>query len=170
MSVIQRASREGREPLVGGIVLVLIGVGLLAAQLVPDISRFVVALIGVSLLLVFLVTRTYGALVGGSIVSGVGVGVILVTSFEGELGAALMLLSLATGFIGIWALSHLFAMRERHWWPLVPGLIVGSVAVALALGGWAIDLLAYWPAILIVIGAVLLFGYWFRPAEGQSRL
>lgn len=157
---------RNREPLVGGLVLVLIGTGLLVGQLYPDFGRYIVALIGIALLATFVVTRSFGALVGGSIVTGVGVGVLLVTTIQGELGAALMLISMGAGFASIWAISHLLALPERHWWPLVPGLILGSVGLALFVGGWAIDVVTYWPLILIVIGVFVLFSYWYRPAAG----
>jgi hypothetical protein len=156
------AQRRPSEPLIGGVVLIVIGAALLLAQLVPDLGRFVVLAIGLALLGLFALRRDYGALVGGSIVTGVGTGVGLAPMFAGELSAAVLLVSIGGGFIAIWLVSNLLALAERHWWPLVPGLIVGSVGVALALGRSAVDMLAYWPLALIVVGGLILVGSLWR--------
>ncbi|HEY7599983.1 MAG TPA: hypothetical protein VH741_08650 [Candidatus Limnocylindrales bacterium] len=162
MSLSTHRQHHAREPLIGGIALVIIGSGLLLAQLYPDFGRYIVLLVGLAVLALFLATRNYGALVAGSIISGVGVGVVFTQLYEGELGAALLLVSLGTGFVAIWALSYLFNLAERHWWPLIPGGIIATVGAALWAGNWAVDLLAWWPAVLIAIGLVLLISYYVR--------
>lgn len=162
--------RRDRDSLVGGVVLIIIGAGLLVAQFTPDLGRYVVLIIGLGLVAIFAVNRAYGALVGGSIVTGVGAGIIIGASTTGELAGAAVLLSLGAGLLAIWVISYLLRLEGRHWWPLVPGLIVFSIGAALAIGGKTTELLSYWPVILIVLG-VLIIGYrLLRPvaAEGED--
>jgi hypothetical protein len=154
--------RHQRDPLVGGIVLVIIGVGLLIAQFTPDLARYVVLVIGIGLLALFAVTRSYGSLVGGSIVTGVGVGVVLGSSYTGNLAGAAVLISIGAGFLFIWLVSYLLQMKERHFWPLIPGAILASIGAAIAIGGNAADLISYWPLILIVLGVLLMIGAYLR--------
>ena len=154
-SEMPRAQRS-RDPLVGGLVLVVIGAALLVAQFAPDLGRYVVLIIGLGLLAVFAVNRAYGALVGGSIVTGVGVGVVLATTFSGDEAGAAMLISLGSGFLFIWLASYLLRLQERHFWPLVPGTILVSIGAALPIGGRATDLISYWPVLLIAFGLILM--------------
>lgn len=155
-------TRRRRDPLIGGLVLVIIGALLLVGQFWPDIGRYIVLVIGLGLLAIFGVTRAYGALVGGSIVSGVGVGVILGTLYTGEMAGALVLMSLGGGFLFIWLISYLLNMPERHVWPLIPGTILVAIGAALAIGGRATELISYWPVILIVIGVIVMGAAFFR--------
>ena len=152
----ERNLRRRRDPLVGGLVLVIIGVVLLAAQFTPDFARYVVLVIGLILLAIFAVNRNYGALVSGSIVTGVGAGVVLATVYEGQLAGAAMLMAMGTGFLAIWVISYLLAMRERHFWPVVPGAVLFFIGGGLAVDEQATDWIAYWPVVLIVIGVVVM--------------
>jgi hypothetical protein len=154
--------RRTRDPLVGGIVLIIIGAALLVAQFSPDLGRYVVLVIGLGLLALFVVNRAYGALVGGSIVSGVGVGIVLATTLSGDESAAAMLLSIGAGFLLIWLLSYALGLKERHFWPLVPAVILGSIGAALVIGGQAVDWISYWPIALIVLGVVLVLVAYLR--------
>lgn len=153
-AVTERKSR--REPLVGGMVLVIIGVALLVAQAAPQFGQYIVLVVGLGLLAIFAFTRAYGALVGGSIVTGVGAGVAIAASSTGEVAGAAVVLSLGLGFVAVWAISYLLRMPERHWWPLVPGVILASIGVALLLGGAAQNLISYWPVALIALGVLVI--------------
>ena len=146
-----RRSTDGRW--VGGIILILVGVGLLANQFVPDIGRYVPLVVGLGLLLIFLVTRNAGALIGGCIVTGIGVGLLLQTQFP-ETSGAWIPLCLGLGFLAIWVFGSLLRMPEARFWPLIPGGILTFVGIV-ALGGLSSDLGQYlWPAVLILIGVV----------------
>ncbi len=160
--------RSNRDSMVGGVVLIIIGAGLLIAQFVPDLGRYVVLVIGIGLLAIFAVNRTYGALVGGSIVTGVGVGVVLGATYTGEMAGAAVLMSLGAGFLFIWLVSYLLRMKERHFWPLVPGTILFAIGGALATGGRATDLISYWPIILIVIGVLVIGFRLVRPSDAGN--
>ena len=156
-----------RDAYIGGIVLIIIGAALLIVQLAPDWARYVVTVIGVGLLLMFAVTRSYGALIGGSIVTGVGLGIIVASTYTGNQAAAGFLLSLAVGFLFIWLASYLFRLNERNPWPLIPATILGSIGAVLAIGTNSSNLLTYWPAILIVLGLVVIIAAWFRHEDAS---
>jgi hypothetical protein len=148
--------KRAREPLLIGVVLVLIGGVLLFAREIPEFGPYIPLVVGLGLLVMFALTREYGWLIGGGVVTGVGVGVVLATSATGNLAGAGFLLSLGLGFLAIWAVSYLLRLPERHWWPLIPGLILGTIGAAVYLGGTALDLLSLWPLILVAIGIVLV--------------
>jgi hypothetical protein len=148
--------KSSREPMVGGMVLVTIGVALLLAQLAPQLGQYIVLVVGLGLLAIFAFTRAYGALVGGAIVTGVGAGVAIAASTTGDISGAAVVLSLGLGFVAIWATSYLLRMAERHWWPLVPGAILVSIGGALLLGGAAPNLIALWPLALIALGVLVI--------------
>ena len=147
---------------VAGLVLVAIGGLLLLGRWVPDAGEYVVLAIGLVLLVVFFATGEYGFLVPGGIISGIGAGIPLATAYEGQLGGGLFLIAMAVGFLLIWILGLLFRVREHHWWPLVPGLILGTLGASLTAGergrGIADAIAAGWPALLVVAGVLMLFG------------
>ena len=150
---------------VGGLVLVTIGLAFLLGQLLPNAGRFVPLLVGLSFLAVFLVTRNYGFLVPGGIVTGVGAGVVLAVEDQGRVGGGLFLVSLGIGFIGIYVVGALFRLRENHPWPLVPGGILATLGAITLAGTRYGDVSRYaWPVALIALGAAfLLRGLLRRP-------
>jgi hypothetical protein len=144
---------------VGGAILIGLGVVLLVAQAVPDFGSFVVLVVGLALFGIFVVTRSYGALVPAGIVTGVGVGIVLTTQ-GGLHGGSAFLLSLAAGFISIWVIGAIFRVRENHAWPWIPGLILGLIGLSQLLREQGYDvggLLRYgWPIILIALGVIVV--------------
>jgi hypothetical protein len=153
--MMQRMGADGRW--IGGAVLIVIGLALLAGQAVPDIGHYATLVVGLALLALFLVTRNPGALIGGSIVTGIGAGIVLETTFPDSSGGWVPL-GLGLGFLGIWLIGALFRMPEARFWPLIPGGILVFVGLA-ATGGAVADLLRYaWPIALIVIGLLVIIG------------
>jgi hypothetical protein len=129
---------------------------LLVAQTMDQVGQFIPLVVGGVLLFGFLITRHYGFLVPGGIVSGVGVGIVLVADDPTGTRGALFLLALGVGFISIWVLGGIFRVPENHWWPLIPGailLLIGAVALA---GPEAQRYLDYWPIVLVCIGAAIV--------------
>ena len=142
---------------VGGVVLITIGVAFLLGQLLPNAGRYVPLLVGLSFLAVFLVTRTYGLLVPGGIVTGVGAGIVLAMEDQGRVGGGLFLVSLGLGFIGIVVLGALFRLRENHPWPLVPGGILCTIGLITLAGTRYGDAARYaWPVVLIGLGVLFV--------------
>lgn len=145
---------------VAGLFLVGLGALLLVGREVPDAGRYVVLVVGLGLLVLFAANREYGVLVPGCIVTGVGLGIVLASEYTGEVGGALFMLSLGGGFLAIWVIGGLFRLSEHHGWPLVPGLILGSIGAATAAGERgrpAADAIATgWPLVLVLIGLWLV--------------
>jgi hypothetical protein len=151
-----RRGADGRW--IGGIILILIGAGLLASQFVPDIGRYAPLVVGLGLLLIFIVTRNAGALIGGAIVTGIGVGILMDEQFPTGDGTSWIPLCLGLGFLGIWVFGGLLRMPEARFWPLIPGGILTFVGIA-ALGGFSSQIGQYiWPVVLILIGVVTIAG------------
>jgi hypothetical protein len=145
---------------VAGAMLVLVGCFLLGVRLFPDLVPFVPLTVGLGLLVLFLATKSNGALVAGGIVTGLGLGILVATNGSPEVGAAGIFICLALGFFLIWVLGLMFGLSDVRWWPLVPGsllLAAGVVAASLGLGprlmGIAVD---WWPLLLVIAGAYLL--------------
>jgi hypothetical protein len=141
---------------VAGLVIAGLGLFFLAAQLEPDIGRFVTLFIGLALLAVFVVRRDYGFLVPGSLLTGIGIGLALQPAVVGGMDGSVMMLALAGGFLGIWVLGSVYRLPQNHWWPLIPGgilTLVGLVQLSRTDAGSALRL---WPMILIFVGALVL--------------
>jgi hypothetical protein len=141
---------------VAGVVIAALGLFFLAAQLEPDIGRFVALFIGLALLAVFVVRRDYGFLVPGSILTGIGIGLALEPALAGQAQGSVMMLSLAGGFLGIWVIGSLYRIPQNHWWPLIPGGILTLVGLVQLSRTDADHALRLWPVILLLVGALVL--------------
>ncbi len=145
---------------VAGLVLIGVGMLLLFGREIPDLGRYFVLVVGLGLLALFVATREYGALVPACIVTGVGAGIPLAAAYPGRLGGGLFMVAFGTGFLAIWLLGGLFRLREHHWWPLVPGVILGSLGATSAAGErgrpLADAIATGWPIALVLIGLWLM--------------
>jgi hypothetical protein len=154
--------------------LVLIGIGtvLLIAQLTGVGPEAVVAVIGAGFLIAYAATRTYGFLIPGGIMTGLGIGIIIETQMTGSQGEP-VLLGLGIGFLSIYAVDAIVRRSEALWWPVIPGGILATIGVLVGTGreGWLENAGAWWPAILIVIGGlILLSGVWSsRPTADDAQ-
>ncbi len=157
-------ARTRRSNLGFGVILVVVGAVLLVTRfaLVQTAPAWLLGL-GVGLALIAIVTPSYGALVGGMILLGLGAGMLLGDRGVGGLSnASWTLLGLGAGFIGIWVLALLLKLRS-HWWPLVPGLALIAVGGARLYKQFVlipppvmIALRTWWPALLVVAGVWML--------------
>jgi hypothetical protein len=148
---------QRRDQWVGGAVLIAIGAGLLLGQLVEDAEQFILLGIGLTLLVLFAVSRNPGALIGGGIVTGLGAGVLVAANTEGDIAGAAVMFGLGLGFIGVWLVGMLMRINETTIWPLIPGailVVLGFVVLAGSETAQAFELL--WPVALIAIGVVVL--------------
>jgi hypothetical protein len=138
--------------------LILIGLGILFAIVeVTDVGgEAVVAVIGGTFLVAYALKRTYGFLVAGGIMTGLGLGIVWETQAP-ESGAA-VLLGLGGGFLAVYIIDLVVRGRAAMWWPVIPGGIVGTIGALLALEaeGALEQLDAVWPIGLVVVGALLL--------------
>lgn len=134
--------------------LILVGLGsVLLLILTTDIGpEAVVAFIGLSFLVAYGVTRNYGFLVPGGILTGLGAGIVLSSlGWPGNLvvmglGAGFLLIAIADLIVG--------SKSDAWWWPLIPGGVLSVVGVATST---RVNVGAYFlPILLIVIGVLLL--------------
>lgn len=148
---------------VGGAILIAIGLAFLIGQYLEDAGRFVVLAIGLVLLVAFAVDRRPGALIGGGIVTGVGVGVLGATMTEGDLAGASMLFSIGGGFAFVWLVGALLGFEETRTWPLIPAAVLIVLGAAVLAGPDATKVVGdLWPLGLIVLGIVVLLVGWRR--------
>ena len=130
----QHTMHRREAPWIGGLILIAVGAVMLGTQVLPDIGLYVVLAIGLVFLVAFAITRAYGFLVPGGIMTGLGVGVALTPYVvEGTMTGALVVGSLAVGFAAIGVIAYLMRLEEAHPWPFIPAAILGTVAVFLAL-------------------------------------
>lgn len=134
-----------------GVLLIALGVAQLVISLTGTGVEIAVTLGGAAFLAAFLATRAYGFLVPGGVVTGVGVGLVLLArggSF------AVLELGLAGGFLAIPLLQLVTGSpRERGWWwPVLPAGILGALGAATLIDA---QLVAYGlPGLLVLTGIV----------------
>jgi hypothetical protein len=150
--------RDSRDAIVWGVLLVAIGGGAFALQLFPNVGSVVVLAIGLALLVVFAILRRYAALVPGGIMTGLGAAIFAadMSVFRGVDPGGVIVTGLGLGFLSVWVLSSLTKVPGHHPWPLVPGTILTTVGVSIALGGVFEQVVLLWPLVLVVIGVVIL--------------
>lgn len=143
-----------------GLLLILIGLGILAMNLlqVHLIGPLILALVGASFLVGYFSRRLYGLLIPGCLLLGLAFG----SAGESVLEANLTVLGLGLGFFAIYGVDFLYR-RSTHWWPLIPGSILVLVGLTRLPGLDILPSIA-WPLVLIVAGLVLLANAlgWFR--------
>ena len=157
-------ARARKSNLGFGIMLVVVGGVLLLTRfaLVETAPAWLLGL-GVGLALIAVVGASYGALVGGMILLGLGSGMLLGDRGVGGLPSGTwILLGLGAGFVGIWLLALLLKLKS-HWWPLIPGFVLLAVGGArfyrhftLIPPSVMIAMRTWWPALLVVAGVWIL--------------
>lgn len=143
---------------VGAALLIVIGLIALVGNLGASkyIGDSIPLAIGITFLVAYAFTRTYGFLVPGAIVGGLGVGV-LAASLVGTGGDAFPVLGLGLGFVLIFVLDMLVSRASKRWWPVIPGgilLLIGMGTFQASSGWLRIDI--WFPVLLIGLGALLL--------------
>ncbi len=157
-----------RDGLVGGLILVTIGLIALAAQFIdldgfPNLGLLIVPTIGILLLLWGVFTRDAGPIIPGGIMSGIGLGIVLIAGpFElvsGQNEGGVFMLSFALGWLLITVLTAVFTSKT-HWWALIPATIMGLIGGAILVGGVFETVLSFfgklWPIALIALGVSVL--------------
>jgi hypothetical protein len=144
------------RPALPGIILVVIGFVLLAAQWLDVTGAGVLAAIAAGFLTAYATTRNYGFLIPGMILGGLAAGVGLQESGYDPQGG-LVVIGLAAGFFGIFIIDVLTGHPDR-WWPLIPAGILSAVGSDQLVRGTAVaDTIArYWPVVLVVAGVAIL--------------
>jgi hypothetical protein len=141
--------------------LISIGAASLAIRtlgVTPAGGGVIVLALGVAFLTAHLVTREYGLLVPGGILTGLGAGFVASQQLvvADSVGSGLVVLGLGLGFVSIWVIGGLLRVARHHWWPLVPGGILAVIGGSLVLGGQAVQVLEFWPLVLVGAGVLVL--------------
>jgi hypothetical protein len=147
-----------RARLISGLILIVLGLVFLLRQYVEFGPGHFLLLLGLVFLVPYALTRSYGLLIPGCILAGLGLGLIF--------GRAPMRdditvpIGLGLGFLAIFVVQ-LIACGRSHWWPLVPGGILVLVGIAEGVPQGQMLLEKGWPLILILIGLAILAGqFW----------
>ncbi len=146
--------------------LVVAGVVLMFLQLVGRPGKAVILIAaGATFLAIYLVRRTYGPLVPGCLLIGIGLGWL--GDRMGLAGGDWDTLGLGIGFVAIVVID--LAYRHRfHWWPLVPGAVLLMQGADIDFGDVGGRVATWWPLALVVIGILILFGAFNRKDEGGT--
>lgn len=162
-----------QRSLIAGVALVVLGAYLAFVQITGFGGEAVVALIGLAFLGAYAVTRTYGFLIPGAIMTGLGVGILWETQIDP--GGGSVVIGLGVGFLAIYVIDRMISAETAHWWPLIPGGILTVVGVMIVAGQqrWLEQMEWLWPVALVAIGAVLILlqlrGGSRAPQEPGSR-
>lgn len=159
-----------RNEWIGGVLLIVIGLFFLLNQFVDlpvmeNLATFFMLGLGIFFLVWGVLTRNDGLMIPGGILSGIGLGIVLVTSGRwedsGDTSGAVFMGAFALGWVLITVFSALFT-DETHWWPLIPAAVMALISAALFVEGpfqVALDWLGkLWPLALIIGGIAILLG------------
>ncbi len=144
--------------------LLFIGIGgALLIVLTTDVGgEIFVGFRGLGFLGAYAATRSYGLLIPGGILTGLGTGLII-ESQGGPSGS--VVLGLGCGFLAIATIDRLVSSADGvWWWPLIPGAVLVTVGASNLTG---IPNLGRYlvPAGLILIGVLLLLR---KPGAGGT--
>jgi hypothetical protein len=155
---------------VGAAILIVIGLVALVANLTGmNIGgESVVLVIGLAFIVAYVMTRHYGFMVPGGIMTGLGGG-MLAASLAGAIdNGTYVVLGLGLGFMAIYAADLLVTQARARWWPVIPGgallLVAGGLAtqnegLIKQIGAWS-------PLVLVAIGVWWLLAARNRAANG----
>ena len=170
------SEKEGkkRPSLVPGLILIILGVAFLVLQFVerPWGPGLIFALVGVIFVISAAITRNLGLYIPGFILLGLGAGLAaMFIHLQEDKNWPLILIGLGLGFLAIWPT---FAMPQRqHPWPLYPGGILTGLGLLFWMAEYEFigltmeslsSILRWWPLILVVIGAAIIYR-WYRERE-----
>ncbi len=149
-----------------GSMLILMGILFFVEQVVqsPYLGMLIIPGLGLIFIVWALLLRSFGLLVPGGILLGVGVGSMLAGSFwPADLGidaGASFQIAFGLGWVLITLLSPL-TTGGFQWWPLIPGGILLSIGLLILAGEWGGKILTLsgylWPLALVALGIYLIF-------------
>lgn len=164
-----------RTSLLPGLILIVLGLAFLAMQFFerPWGPGLIFALVGVIFVIGAAITRNPGLYIPGFILLGLGVGLATMTILPQEdKNWPLILIGLGLGFLAIWPTVTM--PQRQHPWSLYPGGILTGFGLLFWMAMYGVigltmeslaSILRWWPLILVVIGAVIVYR-WYREREG----
>ena len=140
-----------------GAVLIALGALFFVVQVTGVGQEAVVAVIGGAFLVAYAITRQYGFLVPGGIMTGLGVGIVLQNQATAQEGGVVGI-GLGAGFLSIYLIDLLVRQGSALWWPIIPGGILTAIGVLIEADQIEIlnQLEWAWPLVLIAIGVIVL--------------
>ncbi|MBI5304516.1 MAG: hypothetical protein HY868_20450 [Chloroflexi bacterium] len=155
-----------RARLIPGLILIVLGIVFMLMQYFEFGPGLFLILLGFVFFIPYALTRSYGLLIPGCILAGLGIGMVFERGTQTDITAPL---GLGVGFIAIYVI-HLIVARASHWWPLIPGVVLLLVGITAGIPQ-AQTLLVKGgiPLMLIVIGLAILAGQFvFRPGAKRD--
>jgi hypothetical protein len=167
--------RRTRTSIVGGLLLILLGVFFLAYQIMPERLNWlrfemgwpmIVVTVGVGLLVFGLLVGAPGMAVPACIVGGIGL-ILYWQNLTGNWDSWAYIWTLIPGFVGIGTIltgllggGRLRDALEGGFWLILISLVMFAIFGSF-LGG--MNLFGpYWPALLILLGVIMLVQSFFR--------
>lgn len=150
---------DNRGSVVGGVILIMLGLAFLGMQVFDASGGALVPLgLGVAFMVAHGVYRTYGFLVPGGILTGLGGGLLLEEARI--LAGEPVVLGLGAGFVLIWLVDTLITRsgpRQGSWWPLIPGGILSVIGIGSMVPDVTRDIAQYLlPIALIGLGVLVI--------------
>lgn len=155
MDTTRAVQRNRRSQIGAGAALIVIGMVALALQYLQGPGGAVVLLLaGGTFVAAYFYSDISGLLIPGGILSGLGLGMLgewQHPSFVKDPNA----IGLGIGFVAIYVVERVYKHRA-HWWPLIPGIILVGSGLGARFGDVGHILWRWAPAILVLIGVVLV--------------
>jgi hypothetical protein len=153
---------SNRARMLPGLILIFLGVAFLLAQYFEFGPALFLTLLGLAFLIPYVFTRSYGLLVPGCILAGIGLG--LVFDRPPVSTAIAVPIGLGLGFIAIFVV-HLVVARQSAYWSLIPGGVLVLVGIAEGVPYAQVLIEKGWPLILVLIGLAILAGQFWKPSR-----
>ena len=151
---------RGSGAFVGAAILIVIGVAALIGNLGGGqyVGESLALAIGVAFLVAYVMTRQYGYLVAGGILSGVGAGVLIGSALNASDSGSFATIGGGLGFLLIYAVDVVAGRVSSRWWPVVPGalMLVAGTSTVNDSAGLARQFEIWSPVLLIALGVLIL--------------
>jgi len=154
---------------VAATLLIVIGLCALVANLWGSkyVYESIPLAIGVAFLVAYGLTRQYGFLVPGGILSGVGAGLLASSLINASDGGPYVVIGGGIGFLLIFCVDMLVTRNTMRWWPVIPGglmVLVGAGTAGESQG--LIRQFEVWsPILLIALGVLILVARLRQPSR-----
>ena len=159
------AMNTNRARMIPGLILIVLGIAFLLGQYFEFGPALFLTLLGFVFLIPYALTRSYGLLIPGCILAGIGLGLMF---DRPPLGTAIAVpIGLGLGFIAIFVIQLIVA-RQSHWWSLIPGGILVLVGVAEGVPQAQVLFEKGWPLILVLIGLLILASQFWNPSRASK--
>jgi hypothetical protein len=156
-----------RKRVVFGLVLALVGAALFWMNIAEGpMEAVILSALGAAFVAGYFYNHSYGLLIPGCILLGLGLGELLDRTWFGV--GDTQQLGLGVGFLAIYVVDRMYRGRTS-WWPLVPGVILVGSVLADEFYGFRSVVEKGWPLILVAIGLAIMSGAGRRHDAARAR-